>query len=96
MSHTGTRVVPPRDKGGPTVGHPYIEEPSIEPSSNHKERVTEKMCVEVYEKYPRRKGRAAALKAIKTAIKDFGFDALVSLVDVFAAEWFERLASGDD
>ena len=54
------------------------------------------MCVEVYEKYPRRKGRGAALKAIKTAIKDFGFDALVSSVEVFATDWSERLASGDD
>jgi hypothetical protein len=78
------------------VRHPYIEEPSPEPSSNHKERVTEKMCVEVYEKYPRRKGRGAALKVIKTAIKDFGFDALVSSFEVFATDWSECLASGDD
>ena len=92
MSHSEATLDSPRVNPSPTVRHPYIDEPS----SNHKERVTEKMCVEVYEKYPRRKGRGAALKAIKTAIKDFGFDALVSSVEVFAAEWSESLASGDD
>ena len=96
MSHDATTLVAQCDHPSSTVRQPYIEEPSPEPSSNHKERVTEKMCVEVYEKYPRRKGRGATLKAIKTAIKDFGFDALVSSVEVFATDWSERLASGDD
>ena len=74
----------------------YIEEPSTEPSIINTKRVTEKMCVEVYDLYPRKRGRGAALKAIKKAIKHIGFDELKDAVKQFAAEWQTRLAAGED
>lgn len=78
------------------VHTPYIEEPSVEPSTNQTKRVSEKMCEEIYNTYPRRKGRGAALKAIRKAIKHIGFDALQTAVTTFATEWKAKLANGED
>lgn len=74
----------------------YKEEPSTEPTTNRASRITEKMCEEIYKLYPRKRGRGAALKAIKKAIKDFGFDDLKAAVVSFAEEWKTKLANGED
>ena len=97
MSHTATTLVAQCDHPSSTVLHrPILEGTIIEPSINHSKRVTEKMCATIYDIYPRKKGRGAALKAIRKAIKHFGFDALKDAVTTFAAEWQTKLANGED
>ena len=96
ISHDATTLGAQCSHPSSTTLHPYIEEPSTNHQIESSKRITEKMCLAIYEKYPRRKGRAAALKAIKKAIKDFGYDELEAAVRAFAKEWNDRLANGDD
>ena len=84
------------DHPSPSDGHPYIRRnQSQEPVTAKQKKVTEKMCLEVYGLYPRKRGKAAALKAIRKAIGAFGFDPLKAAVSAFADEWQRRQAKGD-
>ena len=85
-----TQSHPPSDTESPRLIEEPVKEPTKEP------RVSEKQCEEVYQAYPRKKGRGAALKAIRKAIKDFGFEKLKAAVEAFAAEWKQRQLNGDD
>ena len=57
-------------------------------------KITAAMCEEIYQAYPRHRGKDVALKSIAKVLKKKSFDELLSIVKVYAAQTTKQIADG--
>ena len=59
----------------------------IQPTQQNASKELDEQALAIYQAYPLKKGRGAALRAIKSALKKIDFDALLAATKAFAASW---------